>query len=343
MLKFERALALPAPQINKEGTMHRQTVLILAALAFPSSFAAHAQHGYPSRPVRMVVTVPPGGAADFVARIMAQKLGDALGQTVVVDNRAGGGGQIAAEIVAKAAPDGYTLLLGSITTHGIGPHIESKLPYNPVKNYAPICLYATMPMLMVINAQVPAKSVAEVIALAKAKPGSISFASSGSGGAPHLVGELFKTATGAPIQHVPYKGSAPGAADVAGGQVQLMFDALTPQQPHIKSGRTRVLAAISPARLAAFPDVPTMAELGYPRVAASIWYGLMAPAGTPQEIITKLNAESNRILATQDVKERMAATGIDAAGGTPEAFGKFIHDEIAKWGPVVKAAGAKAD
>lgn len=323
--------------------MHQRIVWIAAALVFHCSFAVHAQHGYPSRPVRMVVTVPPGGAADFVARIMAQKLGDALGQTVVVDNRAGGGGQIAAEIVAKAVPDGYTLLLGSITTHGIGPHVYSRLPYDPIKDYSPICLYATMPMLMVINAQVPAKSVAEVIALAKAKPGSISFASSGSGGAPHLVGELFKTVTGAPIQHVPYKGSAPGAADVAGGQVQLMFDALTPQQPHIKSGRTRVLAAISPTRLAAFPDTPTMAELGYPRVAASIWYGLMAPAGTPKDIITKLNAESNRILATQEVKERMAATGIDAAGGTPEAFAKFIRDEIAKWGPVVKAAGAKAD
>jgi tripartite-type tricarboxylate transporter receptor subunit TctC len=341
--KFGRALALAAPQTAKGETMHQRTVWVLAALALPCSFAVHAQHGYPSRPVRMVVTVPPGGAADFVARIMAQKLGDALGQTVVVDNRAGGGGQIAADIVAKAAPDGYTLLLGSITTHGIGPHVYSRLPYDPVKDYAPICLYATMPMLMVINAQVPAKSVAEVIALAKAKPGSISFASSGSGGAPHLVGELFKTVTGAPIQHVPYKGSAPGAADVAGGQVQLMFDALTPQQPHIKSGRTRVLAAISPARLAAFPDTPTMAELGYPRVAASIWYGLMAPAGTPKEIIARLNAESNRILATHDVKERMAATGIDAAGGTPEAFGKFIRDEIANWGPVVKAAGAKAD
>ncbi len=323
--------------------MKQRYIFIPAMLALLCSNAGNAQQAYPTRPARLIVTVPPGGAADFVARIMAQKLGDAFGQTLVADNRGGGGGQIAAEIVAKAAPDGYTMLLGSITTHGIAPHIYAKLPYDPVKDFVPIVLCATMPMLMVVNAQVPAKSVADVIALAKAKPGSISFASSGSGGAPHLVGELFKTVTGAPIQHVPYKGSAPGAADVAGGQVQLMFDALTPQQPHIKSGRTRVLAVISPARLAAFPDTPTMTELGYPRVAASIWYGLMAPAGTAREIIAKINAASNRILATPDVKDRMAATGIDAAGGTPDAFAKFIRDELAKWGPVVKAAGAKAD
>ena len=323
--------------------MQQRYIWIPALLALLCSGAGHAQSAYPNHPARLVVTVPPGGAADFVARIMAQKLGDALGQTFVVDNRGGGGGVIATEIVARAAPDGYTLLQGSITTHGIGPHVYSKLPYDPVKDFAPVCLYATMPMIMVVNAQVPAKSVAEVIALAKAKPGSISFASSGSGGAPHLVGELFKTVTGAPIQHVPYKGSAPGAADVAGGQVQLMFDALTPQQPHINSGRVRVLAVINPTRMKAFPNVPTMAELGFPRVAASIWYGMMAPAGTPKDIITKPNAESNRILATQDVKDRMAATGIDAAGGTPEQFAKFIREELAKWGPVVKAAGAKAD
>jgi tripartite-type tricarboxylate transporter receptor subunit TctC len=245
--------------------------------------------------------------------------------------------------VAKAAPDGYTTLLGSITTHGIGPHIYSKLPYDPVKDFAPVALYATMPMIVVANAQLPVKNVPELIALAKAKPNTISFASSGSGGAPHLVGELFKNVTGAPIQHVPYKGSAPGAADVAGGQVQLMFDALAPHLPHLRSGRTKVLAAISPARLPVAPDAPTMIELGYPKVAASIWYGMMVPAGTPKALITKLNAESNNALALPDVKERLAAAGIDTAGGTPEQFAKFIGDELAKWGPVVKASGAKLD
>ena len=293
--------------------------------------------------MRLIVTVPPGGAADLVARVMAQKLGDSLGQTFVVDNRAGGGGQIAADTVAKAAPDGYTTLLASITTHGIGPHIYAKLPYDPVKDFAPVCLYATMPMIMVANAQLPVKNVPELIALAKAKPNSISFASSGSGGAPHLVGELFKNVTGAPLQHVPYKGSAPGAADVAGGQVQLMFDALAPHLPHLKSGRTKVLAAISPARLPIAPDAPTMTELGFAKVAASIWYGMLVPAGTPKALITKLNVEANKALAMPDVKERLAGAGIDVGGGSPEDYAKFIRDELAKWGPVVKASGAKLD
>ena len=322
--------------------MKRLPFAIFSLLSLAPLLSAYAQN-YPLRPVRLIVTVPPGGAADLVARVMAQKLGDSLGQTLVVDNRAGGGGQIAAETVAKAQPDGYTLLLGSITTHGIGPHMYSKLPYDPVRDFAPVCLYATMPMIMVANAQLPVKSVGELIALAKSKPNSISFASSGSGGAPHLVGELFKSVTGAPIQHVPYKGSAPGAADVAGGQVQLMFDALAPHLPHLKSGRTKVLAAISPARLPIAPDAPTMTELGFPKIAASIWYGLMAPAGTPRTIVMKLNAESNRILALADVKERLGGAGIDTAGGSPEDFAKFIGDEMAKWGPVVKASGAKVD
>jgi tripartite-type tricarboxylate transporter receptor subunit TctC len=235
--------------------MKKRYIWILAVLALPCSFAGNAQQIYPSRPVRLIITVPPGGAADLIARIMAQKLGDAFGQTFVADNRAGGGGQIAADIVA----------------------------------------------------------------------------------------ELFKTVTGIPSQHVPYKGSGPAAADIAGGHVQFMFDAIAPQQPHIKSGRTKALAVVSPARVSVFPDTPTMAELGYPRVAGSVWYGLMAPAGTPKKIIAMLNAESNRILATQEVKDRMAGAGIDAAGGTPEEFGNFIRAELAKWGPVVKAAGAKLD
>jgi len=323
--------------------MKKEILIALAGPLLLSSLVAQAQSAYPSRPVRLIVTVPPGGAADLVARVMAQKLGDSLGQTFVVDNRAGGGGQIAADTVAKAAPDGYTTLLASITTHGIGPHIYAKLPYDPVKDFAPVCLYATMPMIMVANAQLPVKNVPELIALAKAKPNSISFASSGSGGAPHLVGELFKNVTGAPLQHVPYKGSAPGAADVAGGQVQLMFDALAPHLPHLKSGRTKVLAAISPARLPIAPDAPTMTELGFAQVAASIWYGMLVPAGTPKALITKLNVEANKALAMPDVKERLAGAGIDVGGGSPEDYAKFIRDELAKWGPVVKASGAKLD
>jgi tripartite-type tricarboxylate transporter receptor subunit TctC len=294
--------------------------------------------------VRLIVTVPPGGAADLVARVMAQKLGEAMGQTFVVDNRGGGGGQIAAEMAAKAAPDGHTLLQSSITTHGIGPHVYEKLLFDPQKDFSPIVLYATMPMIIVANAQVPVKSVKDMVALAKAKPGAYAFGSSGSGGAPHLVGELFKGAAGVNLQHVPYKGSGPAATDVAGGQVAFAFDAIAPHLPHIKAGRTRVLAAISPQRLAMFPEVPTMKEMGYPQVAASIWYGMMAPANVPRPIVAKLNAEANKVLGLPEVKERMAGAGIDAAvPNTPEDFGKFLRDELAKWGPVVKAAGAKAN
>ncbi len=325
-----------------KNNVKKQIVTITLLAALPCA-ASHAQQNYPTRPVRLIVTVPPGGAADLVARVMAQKLGDAFAQTFVVDNRGGGGGQIAAELAAKAAPDGYTLLQPSITTHGIGPHVYEKLLFDPVKDFSPIALYATMPMIIVVNAQVPVKSIKDMVALSKAKPGAYAFGSSGSGGAPHLVGELFKAATGANLQHVPYKGSGPAATDVAGGQVAFSFDAIAPHMPHIKSGRTRVLAAISPARLALFPDVPTMKEMGYPQVAASIWYGMMAPAGVAKPLVARLNAETNKVLGLQDVKDRMAGAGIDAAAAnTPEDFAKFIRDELAKWGPVVKAAGAKA-
>ncbi len=325
-----------------KNSVKKQIVTITLFAALPCA-ASHAQQNYPTRPVRLIVTVPPGGAADLVARVMAQKLGDAFAQTFVVDNRGGGGGQIAAELAAKAAPDGYTLLQPSITTHGIGPHVYEKLLFDPVKDFSPIALYATMPMIIVVNAQVPVKSIKDMVALSKAKPGAYAFGSSGSGGAPHLVGELFKAATGANLQHVPYKGSGPAATDVAGGQVAFSFDAIAPHMPHIKSGRTRVLAAISPARLALFPDVPTMKEMGYPQVAASIWYGMMAPAGVAKPLVARLNAETNKVLGLQDVKDRMAGAGIDAAAAnTPEDFAKFIRDELAKWGPVVKAAGAKA-
>ncbi len=320
------------------------TSLPLAASHAQQTAATGAGAVYPTRPVRLIVTVPPGGAADLVARVMAQKLGESMAQTVVVDNRGGGGGQIAAELAAKAAPDGYTLLQASITTHGIGPHVYQKLLFDPLKDFSTIALTATMPMVIVANAQVPVKSIKEMVALAKAKSGGYGFGSSGTGGAPHLVGELFKSATGVNLQHVPYKGSGPAATDVAGGQVAFAFDAIAPHLPHIKSGRTRVLAAISPNRLAMFPDAPTMKEVGYPQVAASIWYGMMAPAGLPKPLAAKLNSETNRALGMQDVKDRMAGAGIDAATpNTAEDFAKFIRDELAKWGPAVKASGAKAD
>jgi len=245
--------------------------------------------------------------------------------------------------VAKAAPDGHTALLASITTHGIGPHMYKQLPFDPVKDFAPVGLYASMPLIVVINAQLPVKSVADLIALAQSKPGSVNFASGGVGGAPHLVGELFKLISGAPIQHIVYKGSAPAAAELAGGQVQVMFDAIAPQLPHLKSGRSRIIAVINTTRLPIAPEAPTMIELGMPKIAGSVWYGLVVPTGTPKAIINRLNAESNRILAMPEIKERMAGVGIETTGGSPEEFAKFIHDEIAKWGPVVKAAGIQPE
>ena len=316
---------------------------VFALIAALSAFAAHAQTNYPTRPVRVVVFVPAGGAADLLARVTAQKLGDALGQTFVVDNRAGSGGVIATNLVSKAAPDGYTVLQCGITTHGIGPHVYSNLPYDPVKDFEPIVLTATMPVFMMSNTQVPVKSVSDVIALAKAKPAAISFGSPGTGSAPHLVGELFKIVTGIPSPHIPYKGSGTGAPALAAGEVPVFFDAVAGHQAFIKSGRVRALAVTSAARVAAYPDVPTMKESGFARIDGQVWYGLLAPAGTPKPIIAKISAETTRILAQQDTKDRLTAASIVAAGGTPDEFRNFIRAELDKWGPVVKAAGVKAN
>lgn len=323
--------------------MFLRLMSIAGIATFTCTSSSWAQQNYPVRPVRVIVTVQPGGAADLIARVVGQKLGEALGQTFVVDNRSGRGAVVGADPVAKAAPDGYTALLASITTHGIGPHMYKSLPFDPVKDFAPVGLYANMPLIVVVNAQLPVKTVTDLIALARAKPGGVNFASGGVGGAPHLVGELFKIVTGAPIQHVVYKGSAPAAADLAGGQVQVMFDAIAPQLPHLQSGRTKIIAVINPTRLSIAPDAPTMIELGYPQIAGSVWYGLVVPSGTPRTIISKLNIESNRILAMQDVRDKLGAVGIDAIGDSPEEFAKFIHEEMAKWGPIVKAAGIQPE
>ncbi len=296
---------------------------------------------YPNRPVRLIVTVPPGGAADFIARLVGGKLGDALGQPVLVENRGGAGGTIAADAVAKAAPDGYTLLQNSITTHGVGPHLYSKLPYDPVKDFSAVSGLALLPLIMAVNAELPAKTVNDVVALAKKE--NLNFASSGNGGAPHMAAELFKSVTGAPITHVPYKGSGPAVADLVGGRVQIMFDAAPSLIAHIRAGRLRVLAAASAERNRLLPEAPTFAELGHPRVAVSLWYGLLAPAATPTAIVTRLNAEVAKILQSADVREKLAAQGAEPMPGTPQAFASFMREEMAKWAPVVKQAGVKLD
>jgi tripartite-type tricarboxylate transporter receptor subunit TctC/uncharacterized protein YceH (UPF0502 family) len=300
-----------------------------------------AQADYPNRPLRLIVTVPPGGAADFIARLVGGKLSESLGQPVVVENRAGASGTIAADAVAKAAPDGYTLLQNSITTHGVGPHLFARLPYDPVKDFAPVCGLALLPLIMAVNAELPAKNVAELVALSKTQP--MNFASSGSGGAPHMAAELFKSVTGAPIVHVPYKGSGPAVTDLVGGRVQIMFDAAPSLIQHVRSGKLRVLAAASAERNRLLPDVPTFAELGHPQISVSLWYGLLAPAGTPRPVVDKLNREVGRVLDTADVKDRLQAQGAEPMRGTPEAFAAFMREEMAKWAPVVKQAGVKAE
>jgi tripartite-type tricarboxylate transporter receptor subunit TctC len=308
-------------------------------IAFSSLVAA--QGDYPSRPIRLIVTVPPGGAADFIARLVGGKLAESLGQPVLVENRGGAGGTIAADAVAKAAPDGYTLLQNSITTHGVGPHLYSKLPYDPVKDFAAVSGLAVLPLVMAVNADLPFRSVDEVIAYSKTNP--LHFASSGNGGAPHMAAELFKSVTGAPITHVPYKGSGPAVADLVGGRVQIMFDAAPSLIAHIRSGKLRVLAAASAQRNRLLPEVATFAELGYPKVAVSLWYGLLAPAGTPRSAISRLNSEVTKVLQSPDVRERLQAQGAEPTPGTPEAFASFMQEEMAKWAPVVKQAGVKLD
>ena len=319
----------------------RAMKVLIACLAFALAPAALAQSDYPSRPLRLIVTVPPGGAADFIARLVGAKLADSLGQPVVVENRGGAGGTIAADAVAKSPPDGYTLLQNSITTHGVGPHLYAKLPYDPVKDFAPVSGLALLPLIMAVNSDLPARSVEEIIAYAKST--NLNFASSGNGGAPHMAAELFKSVTGAPITHVPYKGSGPAVADLVGGRVQIMFDAAPSLIQHVRSGKLRVLAAASAQRNRLLPEVPTFAELGHPRIAVSLWYGLLAPAGTPRPIIERLNREAVKALESPEIREKLLAQGAEPTPTTPQGFAAFMQDEMSKWGPVVRQAGVKLD
>ncbi len=318
-------------------------ILLLAAAVFVGANAANAEPRYPTHPVQLVVTVPPGGAADFVARLVAAKLADALGQPVIIANRGGAGGTTAAAAVAKADPDGYTLLLNTIATHGIGPHLYANLPYDPVKDFAPVILLAKLPLIMTVTASLPARSVADVIALAKASPGQLAFASSGTGGAPHLAGELFKTSAGIDLLHVPYRGSGPAVVDLIAGRVAIMFDATPSLLAFITSGQLRPLAAASPERHRLLPGVPSFAELGYDRMDIALWYGIVAPANTPQPIVQRLNSELVTILAMPDTRKSFADQGAYVAGGTPAVFEAFMRGEMSRWGVVIKEAGIKPE
>lgn len=305
--------------------------------------AAQSPPAYPNRSIQLVVTVPPGGAADFVGRLVGGRMAETLGQPIVVVNKGGAGGTIATDSVAKAKPDGYTLLLNAISTHGIGPHLYKSLPYDPVKDFAPIGLVAKIPLIMTVHKSVAATSVPEFVALAKSQPGKLAYASPGKGGAPHLTAELFKIVTGTDLLHVPYKGSGPAVVDLAAGRVQIMFDGVPALKPHLDSGDLRALAAASEKRNPLLPDLPTFQELGFKGLEVSLWYGLVAPAGTPPEIVTRLNAELQKALAHPQVIEGFAKQAVLPGSGSPDDFAAFMRDEQDRWGKVVNSAGIEAD
>jgi len=317
------------------GVLIGSVLLGLAAPVFAQT--------YPTKPIRLIVPFAPGGSTDTLARTIGQKLGDALGQQVVIDNRSGGNGNIGMGIVAHAAPDGHTLVLGYIANLGIGPSLFANLPFDPVKDYAPITQLAVSPNIFVAHPAVPAKSFREFITYAKANPKKINYASAAVASLGHLAGELLNTAAGIEMQHVPYKGSGQAVIDLLAGQVQVMFSGLSSVMPHTKAGKLRPLAMTGAQRSAAAPEVPTIAESGFPGFEAAAWYGVLAPAGTPKTVIVRLNGEIVRVLKMPDVKERLENVGFELVGGTPDAFGAYIQSEIRKWAKVVKASGVKAE
>jgi tripartite-type tricarboxylate transporter receptor subunit TctC len=314
------------------------SALALGAIVLP----AQAQDKWPSKPITYVVPFPAGGTTDILARLISQKLGPALGTTVIIDNRPGAGGNIGSELVARAAPDGYTIMGGTISSHSINASLY-KLPYDPLKSFAPITLIGTNANVLVVNPASPFQSVKELIAAARAKPASLSFASAGNGTSQHLSAELFKTMTGIDMVHIPYKGSAPAIQDVIGGQVPLMFDTTVVAGPFIQSGKVRALAVTSSKRVASMPDVPTMAEAGVPGYEVVSWQAMFAPAGTPPAIVQRLQTEVAAILKQPDVQERLAKLGVEPSGMPPQQLAEFQAAEIAKWAKVVKSANVKVD
>jgi tripartite-type tricarboxylate transporter receptor subunit TctC len=295
------------------------------------------------KPVRLIVGTAPGGPIDFSARLAAQKLTEALGQSVVVENRTGAGGTIGTEYVAKAAPDGYTLLMASAATLCITPNLYPKIPYDTLKDFAPVSTVAAVSYLLVVHPSIPANTVQEFIALAKAEPGRLRFGSAGSGSVTHLGVELFKSMAGVDLLHVPYKGAGPAMIDLLGGQLDFMIDSLLTSTPLVKAGKLRALAQTSMRRSVVWPDLSTIAETVLPGYEVSTWFGLVAPAATPREIILKLNGAIVRGLGHSEVRERLLIQGLEPVGNSPEEFGRLIRDELPKWAKIVRVSGAKVD
>lgn len=336
-----RVISSAALRVGRRRLLVACAVLVCALV--PLHAGAQATQGYPNKPIKLVVPFPPGGPLDVIGRLIAQKLTEAWGQSVVVDNRPGAGGNIGADLVAKSPPDGYAVVMGALSTHAVNPHLFPKMPYDAVRDFAPITLVAITPNVLVINPSLPVNSVKELIAYAKANPGKLAFGSGSNGSAGHLAGELLKVDTGVDMIHVPFKGGAPATQALLAGDTQLMFDNLANAMPQVKSGRLKALAVTTAQRSRLVPDLPTMAEAGVPGFDISTWFGLLAPAGTPREIIAKWNAEVTRILNSPEMRERLTAQGAEPAPDTPEQFGAFIQQELAKYGRIVKASGAKVD
>ena len=317
--------------------------LFSTALVFMAATTSVPAQQYPSKAVRMIVGFPAGGTSDIMARLTGQKLSEAWGQTFIIDNRPGAGGNIGTELVAKAAPDGYTLLVSPGSTLTSNPAVYSKVPFDTVRDFAPVTIIAGVPNALVVHPSLPVANVKQLIALAKSRPGQLAYASTGAGQSTHLSAELLKTSAGINLIHVPYKGSAPALTDIVAGQVSVMFDNLPSVLPFIKSGRLKPLAVSSAARSRALPEIPTVAESGVPGFDVTVWFAVLAPAATPRDIVNRLNAEIVKAINTSDMRQRLAQQGADPIGNTPEEFSAVIKRDLAKWAKVVKDANIKLD
>jgi tripartite-type tricarboxylate transporter receptor subunit TctC len=323
--------------------MHKAHPLGVTLAALLTLSAVALAQTYPVKPVRVVVPYTAGGSMDILSRLISQKMNEAFDQTLIIDNRTGAGGNIGTELVARAAPDGYTLLTAGIGIMAINPSLYSKLPYDPIKDFEAITLLAKMPNMLAVSPALPVKSVSELIALAKAKPGVLNYGSAGSGSNPHILAEYFKLRTNTDIQDIPYKGVPPALSDLIAGQLSMVFATVPTVLPQAKAGRVRALAVTSAKRLALVPELPTIAEAGVPDYEATQWIGMLAPAGTPKDIVAQLNARIVKTLQRADVRERLGTEMVEPVGSTPDEFRAFMKAEIARWAPVVKASGMKPD
>lgn len=330
--------------MNRFSTRRRTlATAALAALTYATPWVAHAQAGaYPNKPIRFLVPYPPGGGTDVIARIVQERFQAALGQPIVIENKGGAGGSVGTEVVSRAAPDGYTVLF-TLSSHTINPAIFPKLSFDTVKDFEPIGTVASLPQILVANPQLPVNNMAELIALAKAKPGTLSFASVGNGSPGHLAGELLKIRTGIKMTHIPYRGGGPAITDVIGGQVPLLWVSIPAAAQFVKTGKLKALGVSTLKRSAAFPDVPTLQEAGVPDFEVDSWYAMFVPAKTPKPIIDKLNRALNTVVADPTIREKLLAQGSEGVGGTPEALGRIVTAELPKWAKLAKDANIKGD